>query len=101
MTAPGLLSLPWDLRHAVWSLIVPRAVHAFDREGRLALSACYPSQLREPDRSEFTMRIGSDQGFDFQDRVESQWALHWPCEEQRGRGLGRDVEALMMSCKPM
>lgn len=101
MNAPGLLALPWHLRHAVWSLIVPRAVHVFDREGRLALSACYPSQVREPDGSECTRRVGSDEGFNFQDRQESQWALHWTCEEQRDKGLGRDVEALMMSCKPM
>ncbi|KAH7039773.1 uncharacterized protein B0I36DRAFT_357165 [Microdochium trichocladiopsis] len=96
---PRLLALPWDLRHAIWSLIVPNAVHLFPYGERLAVSACDPPQVRDPRQFGDDTRTGSLWGYSYADRLRSGWALHWRCEEQQGHRLGPNVEALIMTCK--
>lgn len=101
MHSSGLLALPWDLRHAIWSLIVPKAVHVFHHGERLAVCACDSSQTRDPDSYDPNKHHDTTLGRGLAKQLESRWAQHWPCEEQQERGLGRDVEALMMTSKPV
>ncbi|KXJ93555.1 hypothetical protein Micbo1qcDRAFT_174602 [Microdochium bolleyi] len=101
MVESKILTLPWDLRHGIWSLIVPRVVHVSIEGERLVVSACGSSEVRCPHDYGTRKDFGPRWVFSFLDRPTGRWTPRWSCKEHQLHGLGPDTESLMTTCNSM
>lgn len=89
-----LLSVPLELRQAIYACIIPNAVHVFLRKGRIAISMCIEPDIagdlcgneRKPSRGELRETIWAR-------RLRSSWGPHWQCEEIAQRTAGYRSQA--------
>lgn len=88
---PSLLSLPTELRHAIYSYLVPEEVHIRLRQGGLSIAPCLGFKQYEVDRELSELLYSKDTG-EYElvtqvpievraRRLQSKWSTHWRCEE--------------------
>ena len=87
-----LLSLPLEVRQAIFAYVIPSAIHVFLQQGKLAVSACVKPEIaselagweRRPWGDEYSETL-------FGHRLQSSWGPHWQCEEAAGSVGGMGV----------
>lgn len=105
------LELPLEIRHAIYTNVIPTPIHVFLREGRVAISPCGEPNMskylngceRRPEDSQSAETIWAD-------RLQSSWGPHWQCEEV-AQGVAGNTEShitragtpmsLIYACKRM
>jgi hypothetical protein len=121
----ALLQLPLELRHEVYSYILPAQIHIRLEDNRLTLSMCM-----QPDKDKYStasvQKFGGvpHDGYErkpydpsvFQHasrlvwarRLRSTWGPHWTCEERLTKepkedGIGNDLGpvGLLLVCRTM
>lgn len=111
-----LFSLPPEVRDAIYTYILPNAIHIFLREGKVAASTCMEPEIakfrtgreRMPREEELAgFRERSSQRV-WARRLRSSWGPHWQCEEivQRTAGhrksdTGKMVLKMLLVCRRM
>jgi hypothetical protein len=79
-----LLSMPAEIRQAIYAQIFHGQTHAFLSQGRIHLSVCLQPNLGD-DRHDGRERVTTpdwrqdDPGW--ARRLRSTWGVHWECEE--------------------
>ncbi|RYP90037.1 hypothetical protein DL770_003817 [Monosporascus sp. CRB-9-2] len=102
-----LFSLPVELRQAIYDHIIPYAVHLFQQDKNVTISACiepYPDRHLSGRERYFAGDWRTDATM--ARRLRSSWGPHWNCEEvARRTGVGHDDEttltAILATCKKM
>jgi hypothetical protein len=110
----ALLRLPAELRHDIYSYLLPDGIHAHLRGGKLNLSPCLEhSYLRrnlylDGDERDPAAQRGwtPTRGYPTDTpthlrRLESTWGPHWMCEEQFSESKERFDMTLALVCKSM
>ncbi|KAI1359525.1 hypothetical protein F5Y08DRAFT_319490 [Xylaria arbuscula] len=101
----SFLSAPLEIRHAIYALILPRAVHVFLSRGRLRLSMCLDPNLGDDNHDGRERKPGTDTDTDHEHRskwarrLRSSWGPHWECEESVYGDCYLDVDSLILLCK--
>lgn len=100
-----LLSAPTEIRHMVYSHLLPDAVHVFRLGRTLRLSACItPLPICREDSGS---RRSPDSNLGLADpvwanRLSSSWGPHWACEEASlQENYHADFMSLPLVCKAM
>ncbi|KAI0415300.1 hypothetical protein F5X98DRAFT_347035 [Xylaria grammica] len=113
-----LLSVPIEIRRAIYANAVPRQIHVFLSQGKLRLSACLEPNLG--DHRHDGRERGRDHvvGSNVRDpeaearwarRLRSSWGPHWQCEELTLSDEGapshnsrrHGISNLLFSCKKL
>lgn len=75
-----LLSLPAEIRQAIYAHIIPRQAHASLRHGRILLSDCIQPSLGDDDHDGKEFQHIIDFSPDGSHPLQSSWGPHWECE---------------------
>ncbi|KAH8903810.1 hypothetical protein BR93DRAFT_930952 [Coniochaeta sp. PMI_546] len=76
------LSLPLEIRNAIYADLVPKAVHISLRHGRVSISTCIEPKIGRY-QSGIERRPPGDHRSEtlWARRLQSSWGPHWQCEE--------------------
>ncbi|OIW26328.1 hypothetical protein CONLIGDRAFT_646505 [Coniochaeta ligniaria NRRL 30616] len=109
-------SLPPEVRDAIYTYILPNAIHVFLREGKVAISTCMDPEIagfltgreRIPSEEELVGFGERSSQTVWARRLRSSWGPHWQCEEiaqrttgHRNSGGGESVMATLLVCRRM
>ncbi|KAF1841197.1 uncharacterized protein K460DRAFT_410587 [Cucurbitaria berberidis CBS 394.84] len=115
----ALLRAPAELRHEIYSYLVPDHIHACVQGDKLHLSTCVVGRIKEEDDSKGAMLPSSNMldGYERQPKVplhgdhdpvwaprlRSTWGPHWICEENTldQHSEGKLDLALLLVCRDM
>ena len=108
MTQPqsALLRLPTELRHEIYSYLLPSEVHVRLRDGNLCASACIRGgspfrghalshDIRFTDET-WQDRVSMSM---YARRLQSTWGLHWSCEEHTSLSDGAECPDIVGVCR--
>ncbi|KAI0813821.1 hypothetical protein GGR55DRAFT_636041 [Xylaria sp. FL0064] len=103
-TGSGLLSAPWEIRRAIYSILLPDQVHVFLSQGKLRLSICLQPNLGDDvhDGRERSPRGTSDtsaSSLSWASRLWSSWGPHWQCEEICHKHCHPIIHGFIFLCK--
>jgi hypothetical protein len=101
------LSIPHEVRQAIYACLMPNAIHVFLRQGKIATSTCILPDTGEELTGE-ERNAPKDKTL-WAQRLQSSWGPHWQCEEI-AQGTAEDladcksdksIVALLFVCKNM
>lgn len=99
------LCLPLEVRRAIYSELIPKAVHVFFQRGKVAVSRCVEPEVggcltgieRQP--TEHESNDPDQSQWLWARRLNSSWGPHWRCEEMAD--IDRRTLSVLFVCKQM
>jgi len=110
----NFLQLPYDIRHQIYTYLVPAAVHISTKCGKVRTTECLPlptvSHSAGFERSFELPERKEDESFEdwrravrqsWADRYDSSWGPHWKCEGAMMAADGKrdDLDVLFQTCE--
>jgi hypothetical protein len=94
----ALLQTPFEIRHEIYSYILPPKIHVHLSDGKLCSKICWKQDWKEWGCGHERSRGESTAGW--ARRLQSSWGPHWMCEEGVKKKNMLDTPILLI-CRQM